>query len=217
MFTIDGKGSYKCTRAENNDVIVCFIWDEAFFSCVIDGVGCGKNEICSHIEFELNRFFNADSQPVSTSYFVRFFIDMVGEFKGGGSACCAFVYQCGEEMVYASVGDCRIYWVADRERTVDDTVAQDLIDRGRLKANLYNSHPYRRYVTKTIPRVSIEVRQRKPLMNGDVVVLCSDGAWSILSDDDFYANSAGELVASLERVIGDRGVDNASFVVITKS
>ena len=94
---------------------------------------------------------------------------------------------------------------------------RSLIDRGRLKANLYNSHPYRRYVTKTIPRVSIEVRQRKPLMNGDVVVLCSDGDRSILSDDDFYANSGGELVASLERVIGVRGVDNASFVVITKS
>ncbi|WP_323887046.1 hypothetical protein, partial [Aeromonas allosaccharophila] len=51
----------------------------------------------------------------------------------------------------------------------------------------------------------------------EMTISRSDGAWSILSDDDFYANSAGELVASLERVIGDRGVDNASFVVITKS
>jgi serine/threonine protein phosphatase PrpC len=121
------------------------------------------------------------------------------------------------------VGDSRCYYYWDgelRQVTRDQTVAQDLVDGGVLKPERVSTSPFSRVLASAIggdeasPVVSrLDIRQR-----GCVLLLCSDGLTTHLSDADIAEQlrrmtSSEQLCrALLELALERGGTDNVTVV-----
>lgn len=121
------------------------------------------------------------------------------------------------------VGDSRCYHFADgklRQVTRDQTMAQDLVDRGALPAERLATSPFRNVLISAIggeaaePVVSrFDIRER-----GCVLLLCSDGVTKHVSDEVLAEQiknmeSAEQLCRSiLDLALADGGSDNITVI-----
>jgi PPM family protein phosphatase len=122
------------------------------------------------------------------------------------------------------VGDSRCYCYYDgqlRQVSRDQTVAQDLVDRGLLPADRANSTKLSNVLSSAIgateakPEVTrVDVRER-----GTVIMVCSDGLTKHVSDAEiaefFRTMESSEQVctALLDRALERGGTDNITIVV----
>lgn len=93
-------------------------------------------------------------------------------------------------MLYcAHAGDSRLYHFRDGHllyRTEDHSIVQSLYNKGMItKAEMAN-HPYRHKIFSCLggdvpPK--IELADRQELVEGDTILLCTDGLWSAISDE----------------------------------
>jgi len=129
---------------------------------------------------------------------------------------------------WAHCGDSRLYWLRDGEilaRTRDHSHIESLIAKGLVPASARATHPDRNKLynclgAESLPKV--EVSSRGGLLPGDQVLLCSDGLWSMLPDDDMarrlHAHAVERAVPDLLRAAlaaaGD-GSDNVTALAIT--
>ncbi|HYY61678.1 MAG TPA: PP2C family serine/threonine-protein phosphatase [Burkholderiales bacterium] len=98
----------------------------------------------------------------------------------------ACVVQDGQAY-WTHVGDSRLYLIRDGRivhRTRDHTVVQELVDTGRIREEASITHPDRNRLLQclggyTTPQPA--PLQREPLLEHDIVLLCSDGFWSPLT------------------------------------
>jgi serine/threonine protein phosphatase PrpC len=107
------------------------------------------------------------------------------------TTCIACVVQDGQAN-WAHAGDSRLYLIHGHSegqssvaRTRDHSVVQRMIDSGSLSQEEAASHPLRSRVFSClggdmIPH--IEVSRTVPLQDGDLIALCTDGAWSPLGE-----------------------------------
>jgi protein phosphatase len=90
--------------------------------------------------------------------------------------------------VWAHCGDSRLYWMRNGQilaRTQDHSRIEALIAQGKVDPSERDTHPERNKLynclgAPTMPIV--EVSRRASLQAGDVMLLCSDGLWSMLPD-----------------------------------
>lgn len=98
------------------------------------------------------------------------------------------------------VGDSRAYRYRDHELTRltrDQTMAQDLVDRGALTASDAERSPLRNILSSAIGRnVAPEVSEHD-LRRGDLILLCSDGLSSYVSEAQIAAQ-CGAMTSSEE-------------------
>lgn len=93
----------------------------------------------------------------------------------------------GDDLSGAHVGDSRLYLLRDGELaqlTRDHTVAQDMIDQGALTKDEAMEHPLSAMLTRSLGsrmHVDCDLIDRK-LQPGDLLLLCSDGLTSMISD-----------------------------------
>ena len=107
------------------------------------------------------------------------------------TTCIACVVQDGQAC-WAHAGDSRLYLVHGRAgdgagvvRTRDHSVVQRMVDDGTLSRDQAASHPMRNRVFSCLGGNSephIEVSRTIPLQDGDLIALCTDGAWSPLGE-----------------------------------
>jgi serine/threonine protein phosphatase PrpC len=102
---------------------------------------------------------------------------------------------------WAHVGDSRIYHIRQGnvvERSRDHSHVELLLQDGKITADEVQTHPMRNFVEcclggdPAIPEMTISAR--KPLKNGDILLLCTDGVWANLQDKDiamFYPPQTG--------------------------
>ena len=121
----------------------------------------------------------------------------VGEKIGLGSrprATCAACLVCENQAAWAHVGDSRVYLVRDGAivtRTRDHTPIESLLQDGLISEEEVAGHPMRHYVEYCLgggaeqPLVALSTVE--PLQVGDLIVVCSDGLWSGVSDADLAA------------------------------
>lgn len=90
---------------------------------------------------------------------------------------------------WAHVGDSRVYFIRDRkvlERTRDHSAVEILAQQGLLEDMDLAFHPLRNFVDQCLGGESdlptIDISDPRPLLAGDIVLLCSDGFWSPLGD-----------------------------------
>jgi protein phosphatase len=103
-----------------------------------------------------------------------------------GTTIVAAVWHRGE-LYITSVGDSRAYLIRDErieQLTVDDTVAQDLVDAGAMslaeaKERRFDNILSRYLGTNEVRPVVKKVTARA----GDRFLLCTDGLWRVLGDD----------------------------------
>lgn len=106
----------------------------------------------------------------------------------GTTLCLALLYK--EKLIYAHVGDSRIYRIRGRliERmTQDHSLKDELIAKGEHDESL--TFLYKNVITRAIgthPSVVPEIKVADPL-SGDIYLLCSDGLTDCLTDKEILA------------------------------
>jgi len=102
--------------------------------------------------------------------------------------------------VWAHCGDSRLYWVRHGRllaRTKDHSHIEHLISKGRASESERLTHPDRNKLynclgASTPPRV--ELSRQASLLPGDVLMLCSDGLWAMLPDQDIVRRLSAQTV-----------------------
>jgi serine/threonine protein phosphatase PrpC len=92
--------------------------------------------------------------------------------------------------VWAHCGDSRLYWLRRNQilgRTRDHSHIEHLIAKGLAAPSERATHPDRNKLynclgASSLPRV--EVSRQASLQMGDVIMLCSDGLWGMLDDEE---------------------------------
>jgi len=128
-------------------------------------------------------------------------------------------------FVVANVGDSRTYLLRDgslRQISTDHSYVQELVDEGALTLGEARHHPLRNIVTRALGiDAAVEVDTWTiPAVQGDRLMLCSDGLVDEVDDDDILDilstasapdDAAGRLVAAAKFA---GGKDNITVVVI---
>jgi len=127
----------------------------------------------------------------------------------------------------AHVGDSRAYLLRDRtlqQLTSDHTLVHELIELGRITPDEAERHPHRHLITRVLGLGPVGVdTQKVPLLDGDRIMLCSDGLTNMVSDFGVeQILAAGEGVEAtvwslIEHANTAGGVDNTTVVVIDVS
>ncbi len=129
-------------------------------------------------------------------------------------------------MLYcAHVGDSRLYHFRKNHllfRTEDHSVVQSLYSKGMIAKEEMSTHPYRHKVYSCLggeipPKIDLADRQE--LVEGDTILLCTDGVWGALSDDQIkqtlnnasISDSVTALLNQAESISQDQG-DNMSAI-----
>ena len=128
------------------------------------------------------------------------------------------------DLALVHIGDSRAYLRRDGELfqiSHDHTVVQAMVDEGRLTRAEAASHPQRAMLLRALDGrapSSPDVRLHRALP-GDRYLLCSDGVWPVLADDDLRrvlctAADPEAAVAELVALVHRAGApDNVSCVV----
>jgi len=145
------------------------------------------------------------------------------EHEGMGTTLTA-VYLDESNLAVAHVGDSRAYIFRDGELvrlTHDHSLVEELIRRGKLTPEQAAAHPQRSIITRALgiePEVEVDTWSY-PMRAGDVVLLCSDGLTSMISEPQIAsALAAGpDLDHAGERLIAEAneagGRDNITVVL----
>src|SRR5262245_44039349 len=123
------------------------------------------------------------------------------EYTGMGTTVVAAIVEEGR-LTFTGVGDSRIYTFAGNELkqiTKDDSWVVMLMKESGLDASAFEKHPMRHVLTSVVgarPELDVTVEEME-LVEGQTLLLCSDGLLGGVSDDDI----AGVLKAEpqLER------------------
>jgi serine/threonine protein phosphatase PrpC len=149
------------------------------------------------------------------------------------STCVICIIQEGFAY-WGHLGDSRLYVIRGQSvanRTIDHSKVEDLYQKGLITEREKTTHPDKNLITRCVGSESRRPRPTIapvfPLQRGDIILLCSDGLWSPLSDKDIIKglqkqnlNDAIEDLASDAEessypqsdnvsVVGFRWLDNA--------
>jgi len=137
------------------------------------------------------------------------------ELHGMGTTATAIALV-NQQLFYAHVGDSRLYLVrgANISRvTHDHSYVGRLVENGVISSAEAETHPQRHILTAALG-AGEEVSPETPphaiaLQSGDALVLCTDGLWSLLSDDEIQnvvtRNEPADACQALIKVTKDRG------------
>ncbi len=116
-----------------------------------------------------------------------------------------------QRAIFAHTGDSRGYLIrAGRVlyRTRDHSVVEGMVRRGELTDEQARRHPMRNQVSRCLGGLArptpMEVTPCPPLQPGDVLLLCSDGLWEPLSEEELCSGRSLEDLAetAIERNAG---------------
>lgn len=144
-------------------------------------------------------------------------------YKGMGSTIVAAVVR-GDDLYVANVGDSRAYLIRGssiQQITRDHSWIAEALRAGTITPEQALTHPNRGVVTRSLgggPDVQVDHFHRK-IRPGDVVLLCSDGLTSVVSDADIQKvvtrerpQRAANKLISMANQAG--GPDNIAAIVI---
>lgn len=203
-------------RSRNLDRIFEFNTGKVCGCVLIDGFS-SLNASFHYVDFLVN-YFNemiVDGMDIDRVESV-FYECSIAKTECFGKAAMAVVLHSENEVRSLTIGDVRIYFLSERERSVDDSLAQRLIASGLAPEESINKHPLRNKLTKYISKDSNHTLPSfisRMVKIGDIIVMCTDGFWSNYKDDDIFNISSSknliELVCSIYDCNG-KGKDNIS-------
>jgi serine/threonine protein phosphatase PrpC len=192
-------------REENQDRVAVAEADKAALLVVVDGMG-GHAEGARAAETALATLLEAfwqSSHPIFDPLgFLHLSLGRAHEevvrlgaalsVEARPRATCAVCLVQESAAYWAHVGDSRIYQLRHSsvmERTRDHSHVEVLLREGLITEAEVQGHPMRNYVEcclggdAALPEMTISSRRR--LNRGDVLLLCTDGMWANLRDEDF--------------------------------
>ena len=149
--------------------------------------------------------------------------EQLGTGRMGTTLTAAYIFY--DKLHLLHVGDSRAYLIRDQRAkclTPDHTLVGDLVRSKIISADKVRNHHQRSILTRSVG-IGLFVRpdiSQLRLLEKDHVVLCSDGVWSVIQDDEFAqvvteSNGIDQVSENLIHLALDRGTDdNASVVAI---
>ena len=147
------------------------------------------------------------------------------QFSGMGTTCTALAIV-NHQLLFAHVGDSRLYLIrgeATQRLTRDHSYVGRLVETGIVSSEDAESHPQRHILTAALgsgrelfpdaPEHPI------PLQDGDLLILCTDGLWSVVGERQLTqianANPPAEACRKLVRAALEHGApDNVTVIIL---
>jgi len=142
------------------------------------------------------------------------------------TTCVAVIVQ-ANHAYWAHVGDSRFYLFRQGAligATKDHSKVQYLVDQGVILPGEVPMHPDRNKIFSCLGGLVdpvIDLSKRTPLRNGDIMVLCTDGLWSVMPQGEVATlltstpilKTAPQMMREAEQRGGPEG-DNLSSIVV---
>lgn len=233
-------------QSENQDAVHASLYPEAPIPCglfiVADGVG-GHKEGSQASKTAVTTLHQAiqpiwSQAPATPTQAVQFLQSRLHQaiiaaneiiytyakeqnIRMASTVTCALVY--GTLAIIANVGDSRTYLYRGgslEQITADHSVVDWLVRQGHLSPEEALTHPYRNVIMHALgshetPEVDIFLRWLQP---DDRLVLCCDGVWDTLSNEQLVAHlqtaSAPDTAVSTILAAAQDHTDDISLVIV---
>ena len=191
-------------RSDNQDRAAVVVADQAALMLVFDGMGGhsdGAQAAETGLKIVQDLFMDAALPIFDPQGFLYMALsrahdevvalgsDVAVDFRPRATCAACLVQEGGS--YWAHIGDSRIYQVRNGlvlERSRDHSHVEVLIQEGAITEEEALDHPMHNFVECCIggdaPVPDMSITAKRPLSPGDVLLACSDGLWSGLSDDD---------------------------------
>jgi len=233
--------SRKGSRKVNQDRVAYTYGRDTLLLVVADGMGGhAGGEIAAQIAVRLFiERFQQEAKPVLKNP-LKFLQDTLlrahaalGSYANQFSmletprtTCVAVIVQAGHAY-WAHVGDSRFYLFRQGgliASTKDHSKVQYLVDQGVIGAHEVAEHPDRNKIFSCLGGLVdpvIDLSRRTPLRGGDILVLCTDGMWSVMPPSEIatYLTStpilktAPQMLREAEKR-GGPDCDNLSLIAV---
>ena len=219
-FTIN-QNSRQGTRDYNQDRLAYSYSKDALLLVLADGMGGRQHgEVAAHLAVKtLTDAFQRLAIPTlsSPAKFLTQNIQQVHDMIANntqtehltekpGTTIVTAVIQRGV-LYCAHVGDSRLYHFRDGHllfRTEDHSIVQSLYRRGVIKLEDMAQHPYRNRIYNCLggeQPPKIELSDKHELIEGDTILLCTDGIWGALEDqrikEILHTNTISDAITTL--------------------
>jgi PPM family protein phosphatase len=233
--------SRKGSRKVNQDRIAYTYGRDTLLLCVADGMGGhAGGEIAAQIAVRLFiERFQQEAKPILKNP-LKFLQDTMlrahaalGSYANQFSmletprtTCVACVVQ-ANHAYWAHVGDSRFYLFRQGGligNTKDHSKVQYLVDQGIIAADEVVDHPDRNKIFSCLGGLVdpvIDLSKRTALRNGDILLMCTDGLWSVVTQHEManYLTSTPilktgpQMMREAEKRGGPDG-DNLSAIIV---
>ena len=198
-------------RTDNQDRAAIVVAEDAALMLVFDGMG-GHSDGAKAAETGLRIVqdaFMESSLPVfdplgflygalahAHDEVVKIGMDLAVDFRPRATCAICLIQESGS--YWGHIGDSRIDQMRDGKlvtRSRDHSHVEVLIQEGAITEEEAQDHPMRNFVECCIggdaPVPDMSITAKQPLIPGDVLLACSDGLWSGLSDTDMATIGVG--------------------------
>ncbi len=194
-------------RTDNQDRAAIVVAEDAALMLVFDGMGGhsdGAKAAETGLKIVQNTFMESTLPVFDPQGFiysalshahdevVKIGMDLAVDFRPRATCAICLIQDGGS--YWGHIGDSRIYQMREGElvsRSRDHSHVEVLIQEGAITEEEAMDHPMRNFVECCIggdaPVPDMSITAKQPLEQGDVLLACSDGLWSGLSDDDMAA------------------------------
>jgi protein phosphatase len=240
---IAGLTDVGCQRENNEDSYGYWeAQDDSLFErlgrlgIVADGMGGHEGgQIASHIAVEtIKRSYSSASEAQPRASLLTAFREAHHQIQqksnenpdlhGMGTTCTAFAIV-GSSLYFAHIGDSRLYLFRDgklRLLSRDHSLVARLLETGVIRQEDAENHPQKHVLTAALG-VADEIEpdlspEPLTLQYADVLLICTDGLWGQVSDDELSRVLASEAprnaCQTLVRMAKERGgPDNITLQV----
>lgn len=227
-------------RENNEDNLIIVENNKYNLYAVADGMGGHKaGEVASTILINvIKEYFdkNNEREDFKIPMFINESIKMANlkiieeasnkeEYFGMGTTVTMAVIDLNENIAYiGNVGDSRTYLIREdeiKQITEDHTYVHELVKEGKITLKEAKNHPKRNIITRAIgseENINIDIFEIE-LMENDILLLCSDGLTTHISDDEINDTiktyGCSDSVKKLVELCNyNGGTDNITVIII---
>ena len=144
------------------------------------------------------------------------------ELKGMGTTAVVALVT-GSTLYTANVGDSRLYVYSNgvlNQITIDHSYVESLVSKGLISKDEAKTHPQKNIITRAVGSdeiVDIDIF-KNAVSKDDVILVCSDGLYGTVSEDDIIEVLSGDIQDSAKRLVSianeNGGRDNISVIAV---
>ena len=217
-------------------------WEPTILGVVADGMGgMAQGEVASKLalqtvlESQIPLHFTSQQRAEWLIELVQKANACVTDNVRDGGTTLSLVMAIGRDLAIAHVGDSRIFLLRNKQicqLSEDHSMVATLLAGGQITYEESQVHPDRNVLTKSLGskrKLSDRYVQdlslfgsdlSLPMENGDILLLCSDGVWDLVSADELAENFSSDrtlhaaVELTIEQILARGAYDNATILAL---